>query len=157
PIEIVNNILIGSSCIEVSNVQTQGECGLGYFTSLSPSFSFDGGLILRSGMVTATEGPLNNSGKSTTCSQLGDADLQAIIQSYGLNGSINDASFLQFDFIASADFFSFEFIFASNEYGTYQCSFGDSFAFILTDLATGTTQNLAVIPNTNIPVSVVTI
>src|SRR5690606_32028236 len=56
-----------------------------------------------------------------------------------------------------ADYFSFEFIFASNEYGTYQCSFGDSFAFILTDLTTGVKQNLAVIPNTNIPVSVVTI
>ena len=44
-----------------------------------------------------------------------------------------------------------------DRYGTFQCDFADAFAFLLTDLDTGITTNLAVIPGTTIPVSVVTI
>ena len=43
------------------------------------------------------------------------------------------------------------------EYGFYQCEFSDVFAFVLTDLSTGISSNLAVIPGTNTPVSVTTI
>ncbi|MEX0637041.1 MAG: choice-of-anchor L domain-containing protein, partial [Ferruginibacter sp.] len=45
----------------------------------------------------------------------------------------------------------------SNEYGTYQCGFADVFAFLLTNITTGVTTNVAVIPGTTIPVSVLTI
>lgn len=45
------------------------------------------------------------------------------------------------------------FLFASNEYGEWQCGFSDVFAFLLTDLA-GVSTNLAVIPETTTPVSV---
>ena len=49
-------------------------------------------------------------------------------------------------------------MFASEEYGGFQCTYGDAFAFILTDLtAGGIPKNLAVIPGTNIPVSVTNI
>jgi hypothetical protein len=48
-------------------------------------------------------------------------------------------------------------LFASEEYGSFQCSFSDAFAFLLTDLETGITTNLAVVPNTTTPISVVTI
>src|SRR5690606_18645400 len=157
--ELVNNILIGSSCIEAGNIQSQGDCGIAYFSTTNSDFAFQEGIIIRSGNAMLTGGGFSNSNSniSSTCTGVSDADLQAIVQSYDLNASINDASFLQFDFISSADFFSFEFIFASNEYGNYQCSFGDSFAFILTDLMTGVSQNLAVIPGTTTPVSVITI
>lgn len=52
---------------------------------------------------------------------------------------------------------SFNFLFASDEYGTYQCAYADAFAFLLTDLVSGVTTNLAVVPGTTAPVSVVTI
>jgi hypothetical protein len=155
--ELVNNILIGSSCIEAGNIQSQGDCGIAYFSTTNSDFAFQEGIIIRSGIAMMTEGGYSGNNQSSTCSGITDVDLQGIVSDYGMSGSISDVSFLEFDFIASADYFSFEFIFASNEYGTYQCSFGDTFAFILTDLTTGVKQNLAVIPGTNIPVSVVTI
>jgi hypothetical protein len=48
-------------------------------------------------------------------------------------------------------------VFASEEYGNFQCQFSDAFAFLLTNMNTGITTNLAVVPNTNDPISVVTI
>src|SRR5690606_29325467 len=45
----------------------------------------------------------------------------------------------------------------SEEYGTFQCTFSDAFAFFLTDTSTGLTQNIALVPNTTTPISVVTI
>ncbi|NJM78723.1 MAG: CUB domain-containing protein, partial [Flavobacterium sp.] len=43
------------------------------------------------------------------------------------------------------------------EYGQWQCASFDTFAFFLTDLSTNTTTNLAVIPSTTTPVSVLNI
>src|SRR5690606_13763209 len=97
-----------------------------------------------------------NNGSGVASGQ-GDADLQAISAANGQAGSINDVTYIQFDFTPINDHMSFNFLFSSNEYGTYQCSFADVFAFILTDLTTGEVSNLAVIPGTDIPVSVVNI
>src|SRR5690606_24618639 len=97
-----------------------------------------------------------NNGSGVASGQ-GDADLQAISAANGQAGSINDVTYIQFDFTPLNNFMSFNFLFSSNEYGTYQCSFADVFAFILTDLTTGEVTNLAVIPGTDIPVSVVNI
>src|SRR5690606_9234030 len=44
-----------------------------------------------------------------------------------------------------------------DEYGTFQCTYSDVFAFILIDLVTGVSTNLAVVPGTTTPVSVTTI
>ena len=54
---------------------------------------------------------------------------------------------------------SFDFIFAAEEYGTFQCAYSDAFAFFLTNLATNTTTNLAVIPGVTppTPIAVTTI
>jgi hypothetical protein len=49
--------------------------------------------------------------------------------------------------------FSFDFLFASNEYGEFQCSSNDVFAFFTIDQKK-TTSNLAIIPGTKDPVSV---
>ena len=51
---------------------------------------------------------------------------------------------------------SFDFIFAAEEYGTFQCTFTDAFAFLLTDSA-GNTTNLAIVPGTDDPISVLTV
>ena len=67
-----------------------------------------------------------------------------------------DATKLEFDFIPITNNIDFNFIFASEEYGTFQCNFSDSFAFLLTNLSTNVTTNLAIVPNTTTPISVVT-
>ena len=158
--QLVQNILINSPCAQVSNFQTQGNCGVGYFsyTGSPVNFAFQDGVIIRSGNANFSSGTYTGSNKSSVCSNAGDAELLAISQANGNTGSINDASFIKFNFTPFTDNFSFNFIFASNEYGTYQCTFGDVFAFILTDVTAGTPpQNLAVIPGTSTPVSVTNI
>lgn len=154
---LINNVLINSSCLEGYNIQSQGNCGIGYFNATNTNFPFQEGVVIRSGTANFSAGQYNAVNLSSTCSNMGDAQLLAISQANGNTGSINDVSFLKFNFISSIDQISFDFIFASNEYGTYQCGFSDVFAFILTDLNTGVSQNLAVIPGTTTPASVSTI
>jgi gliding motility-associated-like protein len=173
--ELVKDILITAPCDLVSNISYRtgtdfveipwwgGEPevqanGIGYFDKNGSIFEFEDGIILATNGVQYAPGPGNSDeGPGNGSAWLGDDDLEDIlIQNGQFNGS-NNASVLEFDFIPVTDTISFDFIFASNEYGTFQCSFADVFAFLLTDLQTGATTNLAVIPETNIPVSVVTI
>ncbi|WP_339835495.1 choice-of-anchor L domain-containing protein, partial [uncultured Flavobacterium sp.] len=155
---IVEDILINSSCAQVSNFQTQGLCGVGNFGYTGTNFGFAGGMILRCGQVTNSAGQYTNAPNNpNACSNQGDAELLAISQANGNPGTINDVTFVKFNFTPLTDSFSFNFIFASNEYGTYQCGFSDVFAFILTDLTTGISTNLALIPGTTTPVSVTNI
>jgi uncharacterized repeat protein (TIGR01451 family) len=154
---LVNNTFVNTNCAIATNVQRQGDCGIGVFTNTNPNFPFQNGLVLQTGLVSNSGGQYTGNNVSSICSSLGDIDLLAISQANGNSGTINDATFLKFDFVAQTNAFNFNFIFASNEYGTYQCGFSDVFAFILTDLTTGISQNLAVIPGSTTPVSVTNI
>ena len=135
--QLVQNVLINSPCAQVSNFTTQGNCGIGYFSygGSSSNFAFQDGVIIRSGNANNSSGTYSGSNNSSVCSNAGDAELLSVSQANGNSGSINDASYMKFNFTPFTDNFSFNFIFASNEYGTYQCTFGDVFAFILTSLS----------------------
>lgn len=152
--QLIKNILLQNSCSNETNFVFSSHLGIGEFSNTNPNFPFPNGLILRNGFAKDTEGIYTGNNESSQISTLGDADLQSISNNNGQTATITDVSFIQFDFTPLSNNFSFDFIFASNEYGQYQCSFSDVFAFLLTDLTTGTTVNLAVIPATNIPVSV---
>src|SRR5690606_17032348 len=163
PQELVTDVLVGMDCALIENIQSQGyPVGMGYFHANNSDFPLKEGIILRCGPAASSQGPYSNTGQSGTGSGTGDAQLHAISVANGQNGSINDVTFLDFEFTPINDFMSFNFLFSSNEYGTYQCSFADVFAFILTDLTTGIQKNLAIIPGSDdpgppIPVSVVNI
>lgn len=155
--QLVNDILINNTCGQAYNITSQGNCGIAYFNAENSNFPFSEGVIIRNGTAASSAGQFNGTTLSSVCSNLGDSELLAISQANGNTGTITDVSFLKFDFVSSSGYLNFDFIFASNEYGTFQCSFSDVFAFILTDLNTGISQNLAVIPGTTTPVSVTTI
>ncbi|OYU83378.1 MAG: hypothetical protein CFE24_11540, partial [Flavobacterium sp. BFFFF2] len=174
-LKLVTDVLINNrDCASVSNVScsvlynganpTTTEAGIGYFNrnnAIDSAFPIQDGIIIRCGNPKFTEGKYTNTNISSTGSNKpanSDNDLSAfMITSDNLTGKNFDASFIKFDFKPKGTKISFNFLFASNEYGQYQCAYGDTFAFILKDLTTNTTQNLAVIPNTNIPVSVVNV
>ncbi|RXR35496.1 T9SS type A sorting domain-containing protein [Flavobacterium piscinae] len=157
PEQLLKNIILNSSCGVIENVVTQGPCGVGYFNGNDSDFPFEQGMIIRSGQAIFTEGPYNANSLSTTCSQAGDPQLNAIMQLTGQTGTINDVSFVKFDITPTSNILSFNFIFASNEYGQYQCQYSDVFGFILTDLTTNEVTNIAIVPGTTTPVSVTTI
>lgn len=155
--QLVSNILLQNSCFNETNFQFSSHRGIGQFTNTNPNFPIQEGIIIRNGIAKYTEGQYTGLNESTFLTNAGDPDLQNISNASGQTLAINDVAYIQFDFTPLSSSFSFDFLFASNEYGEYQCGFNDIFAFLLTDLSTGVTTNLAVIPNTNIPVSVKTI
>ena len=114
-----------------------------------PTFPFDSGLVMTTGNVSLAVGP--NSQSSASSAVTGYYTETALS---GLaSGTINGSASLEFDFIAMADTFSFNYVFASEEYPEYAfSSFNDVFAFFLTGVdpvtLTTTTKNVAIVPNT---------
>jgi gliding motility-associated-like protein len=162
--QLVEDILIGSECVEISNItwstgtNYNSTNGIGYFEKSGSNFPFHDGIVLSTGSAMAAPGPKGTATQSNGASNWpGDASLSALLAANGTSGTLYNATVLEFDFVALTDSMSFDFIFASEEYGTFQCSFADVFGFFLTDMTTNITTNLAVVPNTNIPISVTTI
>lgn len=155
---LVENVLIDSPCANVSNFSVSGDTfsggqnSYGYFTANGSDFPFPNGVILSTARAKRSEGPNVNLIDEGSVNWGGDADLE---QALGITGTINATS-LEFDFTPLTSQISFDYIFASEEYhDDAQCQYSDGFAFLLRP-ADGSQpyQNLALIPNTNIPVLV---
>ncbi len=115
------------------------------------------GVIMSTGNVANAPGPNNSLLSDGAANWPGDAQLEATLAASGITMASVNATVLEFDFTPISSHFSFDFLFASEEYGNFQCQFSDAFAFLLTNQNTGVTTNLAVVPGTNLPISVVTI
>ena len=159
--ELVIDVMIDSECNQASNITSitgtdfGSTNGIGYFESNGSEWPFENGLIMTSGDVANAVGPETGVLGDGDYNWPGDADLEAFIP--GLNaGDTNNASILEFDFVPVSNNISFDFIFAAEEYGTFQCTFTDAFAFLLTD-SSGNTSNLAIVPGTTDPISVLTV
>ncbi|WP_163398493.1 T9SS type B sorting domain-containing protein [Flavobacterium fluviatile] len=152
--ELVRQELMQNACANESNFRFSSRLGIGKFTNTNPNFPITHGIIIRNGIAKHTEGAYTGTNESTRLNNNNDSDLQNISNENGQIVPITDVSYLQFDFTPLSSNFSFDFLFASNEYGEFQCGFSDVFAFILTDLTTGVSTNLAVVPGTPTPVSV---
>lgn len=156
--QLVQDVLIGGSCAETANFVSStgidfGDVnGIAAFNANGSDFPFQSGVILSSGSVADAPGPNDNT--QSAGGWPGDADLEANTNAT----NTNNASFIQFDFTPLTEDLSFNFIMASEEYDqNFECTFSDAFAFILTDLATGVSENLAVLPGTTIPIEVTNI
>ncbi len=161
--ELVNDILINSPCVSAQNVTWRTGSnfgsvnGIGYFTNRNPNFPMSAGVILSTGDANNAVGPNTSLLSDGNEAWTGDSDLENTLAAAGIVMNSANATVLEFDFTAISTQFNFDFVFASEEYGNFQCQFSDAFAFLLTNVNTGVTTNLAVVPNTNIPISVVTI
>lgn len=151
---LVKEVLTPNSCTNETNFQYSSKQSIGMFTSVNPNFPISQGVIIRNGLAKYSQGQYSGQNLSSQINTNGDSYLQNISNTSGQTTGITDVAFLQYDFVPISSTFSFDFLFASNEYGEYQCGFSDVFAFVLTNLTTGISTNLAVIPNTSIPVSV---
>lgn len=148
------DILLSNSCSTNSNVSISSNQSVAYFNGNNSIFPIQEGIIIRSGIASYTQGTYTGNRLDSQVTTNGDADLQNISNQSGQTSTITDAAYLQFDFVPYSTNFKFDLVFASNEYGQWQCGFSDIFAFILTDLTTGETKNLAVLPNTDSTISV---
>jgi gliding motility-associated-like protein len=148
------NLLIDNSCIPISNANFSSTKSVAYFNNNNGNFPLSEGIIIRNGIVKYTEGSYSNTNLGSEISTNGDVDLQEISNQNGQNVKITDVAFLEFNFIPLSNNFNFNYLFASNEYGEWQCGFNDVFAILLTNLDTGETINIAKLPETDTNVSV---
>jgi gliding motility-associated-like protein len=161
--QLVNNVLINSPCVEATNVTWKtgtdfsSSNGLGYFVNTNPNFPMQSGVILSTGSAVNAQGPNTSMLNDGSPAWPGDANLEATLLQAGITMASTNATILEFDFTPISSHFNFDFVFASEEYGNFQCQFSDAFAFLLTNMNTGVTTNLAVVPSTTTPISVVTI
>ncbi|KAF2518456.1 T9SS type B sorting domain-containing protein [Flavobacterium salilacus subsp. salilacus] len=160
--QLVEDVLVNSPCASVSNFSVSGgnfESGAqsyGYFTAAGTSFPFENGIVLSTGRAVAAQGP-NNSllDDGAGMNWPGDQDLE---QALNINNSIN-STILEFDFVPLGNKISFNYMLSSEEYhDTAPCSYSDGFAFLLKEANSDAPyQNLAVVPNTDIPVKVTSV
>ena len=114
---------------------------IAYFTVSNPSFPIDTGILL-------TTGTYNMSGS------LSNTYTETALAPYSGGYSLTNCASLEFDFIAMADTFAFNYIFASQEYCEYVNSqYNDVFAFLLTGGVDPVTylpcnKNVAIVPGT---------
>ncbi len=174
--EVLESITTDLECTSISNItspnnaQMHGQNFNSYgsfeFTN-EPFFPFEKGIVLS----TANASNLSLINMTGDNNWPGDTDLEALIQEPGM--TLN-ATVIEFDFVPFRDKLQVDYIFASKEYSNnFQCSFTDTFAFIVSgpgisdvnsydhDANPNTPEvsldlgglNIATLPGTNIPVN----
>ena len=161
PQQLVENVLVNSSCATVSNYSATGDTApvgqnsYGYFNNAGGSFPFKEGVLLSTWSANNSKGPyVFYRGDGNDTAWPGDTDLN---QAIGISST--NATVLEFDFTPLTNFLSFDYIFASNEYKDESpCKYSDGFAFLIKEKGSAADyQNLAVIPETRTPVSSINI
>ena len=164
--QLVNDIFLGSSCIEVveGSVSIKGSLNSnykswGYFNRNNSRFPISEGIILSSGRISEAQGPKGEIQSYDEGNWRGDRDLEEALE---INNTVN-ATVLEFEFISRQDeAISFQYLFASEQYLSNprvdQCNYTDGFAFLIKDVDSQDDYlNLAIIPDTNTPVAVNTV
>ncbi len=131
----------------------------GIFTVVTSNLGLDSGIILTSGRAATVgnsygcNGPqltTTNANASTNNSAPGDVLLNPLA-----NTTTHDACRLAFDIVPKGDSISFRYVFGSEEYWKSTCSgYNDAFGFFISGPNIAGTQNMALVPGTNIPVAV---
>jgi gliding motility-associated-like protein len=145
---LVQKLTNNAACISVSGENAKGDPlnliqnSFGIFTKNSSSFPFSSGIVLSTWGSKNSEGPYTNLGGGIDWT--GDSDINSIL---GINS--NNASSLEFDFIAQTNYLSFNYVFASNEYiKDNPCKYSDGLALLIKDITlAGPYGNLAVLPD----------
>jgi gliding motility-associated-like protein len=156
PEQMIRDHLVGGDCYEISNIAYVGKGrNRGIFANGTDALGVENGIVLGTGdLPQIVPGPnlVWNASFGGTESFVGDLDLNAIYP------NTFDVSTLSFDFTPTSTTISFRFVFASEEYCEYVDSeFRDVFGFFISGPGIGGTQNMAVVPFTNIPISIATI
>lgn len=160
PEQAVLDILLGEG-VDAFNITYSGDQNqIGSFDSSNSNILISDGMMMATGDCVVAIGP-NNSGSQTTGGGnfgISDPDLD-LLSTF----NTNDAVVLEFDFIATGDSISFNYTFGSEEYNEYVCgSVNDAFGFFLsgpgiTGPYSNDAVNLAIVPGTDIPVTINTV
>lgn len=153
PTQLVEDVLLGGGVV-ASNISYTGSVqARGYFDGQNCNVGLGEGILLSTGPTFNALGPNNDGGGGASNNDFGlpgDAALDAIS-----GNQTFDAVVLEFDFIPFSDSLSFRYVFASEEYMEFVNSFvNDAFGFFISGPGIPGEQNIALIPNTSIPVTI---
>ncbi|NSW44830.1 MAG: hypothetical protein HPY79_03255, partial [Bacteroidales bacterium] len=155
PAQLVQNILVGGG-VNVSNITYTGPNGaIGSFTNgQTTNLGLQSGILLSTGGITNVPNP-GSYFLSNSLGGNGDAQLEQLSGGY----TSYDAVVLEFDFVPQSTPVQFRYVFGSEEYPEYVCSqFNDAFGFFVSGQnpqgGNYNNQNIALIPNTTIPVTI---
>lgn len=146
------NALVGPGVTVSGATLTCPSGAAGTFTSGTSPLGINKGILLTSGVASAASATSctfasNGSGAP------GDADLTTLA-----GYPTNNACVLEFNFVPKGDTVVFRYQFASEEYPDYTCSpFNDVFGFLISGPGYAGKKNIAIVPGTNVPVSINTV
>jgi len=162
--------LVGEGIIlkSYSITKATSDEAFGFFEDPKSSLGMKKGLIMTtggiSGLCGANTSPAMSNTRHDNPSYRTDVHEQPSLRSFELekllkNGKKTfDACVLEMDIVPTADTLSFNYVFGSEEYDEFVgTEFNDVFAFFITGEGITGEKNLAVVPGTDIPVSVNTI
>ena len=126
----------------------------GIFRVVSGNLGLDSGIVLTTGLAASSpgigvNGPAYNLA-STKNNTPGDPQLDPLA-----GQTTHDACSLEFDVIPQGDTVKFDYVFGSEEYINSTCGpYNDAFAFFISGPGISGAQNMALVPGTNIPVTI---
>ena len=130
----------------------------GIFTATRSNLGLDSGILLTTGCARTTIGQYGVDGNALALASSvnltnGDTSLNK------LSGQTTiDACILEFDLIPQGDTVSVRYVFSSEEYKNAVCGpYNDVFAFFISGPGITGAENIALVPGTNIPVTINTI
>ncbi len=135
----------------------------GLFQNAPAGLGISDGVVLTTGLSTDLIDPTGiNFFASTSATAAGDTDLDALLVTLGETYTTNDACVLEFDIEVTGDSLKFNYVMGSEEYPTFVCgSVNDIFGFFISGPnplgGNYVNQNIALIPGTNVPVSINTV
>jgi len=159
--------LIGEGVVlkNYSITKSSGEEAFGFFEDTKERLGMKKGLVMTTGGIIAlssknTSPSMSNNtharieNRGTQQQYSGYEELEKLIN----NQKTFDACVIELDLVPTADTLSFNYVFGSEEYDEFVGSnYNDIFAFLISGKGITVNKNLAVVPNTDIPVSVNTI
>jgi gliding motility-associated-like protein len=127
----------------------------GIFSEVSNTLGIDSGIVLTTGYAATQGSRYGVNGYSAWLASNdngapGDPQLDSLYHLTTL-----DACALEFDVIPTGDTLKFNYVFSSEEYMNAVCgTFNDAFAFFISGPGITGEQNIALVPGTNIPVTI---
>ena len=154
--ELVEDVLIGGGCFDVSDVRLIGSAqGVGSFSNGFASLGFENGVVISSGNIADVEGPNQGEATGTDIGSGSDSDLELMT-----NQTIFNAVGIEFEFSPTVAEAQFNFVFASDEYCEYvNTQFNDVFGFFISGPGingpyTDNAENIALVPTTTTPITI---
>ena len=141
----ISNVTLTGSNLSTAFFYNQGGLALG----------LDSGIVLSTGRVLTDGANGLNGPASSLASSNTNTPGYPMLSELVAPRPTNNAVILEFDFVPAGDSVKFSYVFSSDEYPNFNCSnFNDVFAFFISGPGITGNQNIALVPGTDIPVSI---